>query len=283
MVTNSNCPLLNLQPFEPFAFGPVGETTSLKSKLLEDGFIRFSGAEIAFSREDHLAWRAFCERNFAAMPADPYCRVGLRKRRHATYVFLPWNDTISAAPTVLNPTNQQQSYAYYQGPAQQPEHGGVVRYFMPVLPDQRLNPALLTLMRFDFSLISWPYGAMPVSVHVSVVSLEPQANEPAVITPNAIHQDGEPYTFVHLVERRGVSGGLNFITRPQHVDKLPAQLNADGILSEFVLEEPMDSFGVDDKAVAHYLSPVMATSERAGPSYRRAVAIDFTPLAPTIP
>jgi hypothetical protein len=55
----------------------------------------------------------------------------------------------------------------------------------------------------------------------------------------------------------------------------------DFILDEFELLEPLDSYGVQDRSVSHYVSELHRGAE-ARPGVRAAMLIDFTPLAPTV-
>ena len=74
-----------------------------------------------------------------------------------------------------------------------------------------------------------------------------------------MHQDGEPVTFVHLIERVGVRGGVNIIAPPQFADQHPRDIPQGAKLDEFTIEESLESYAVVDAAtnravgVASYL------------------------------
>src|SRR5699024_4715361 len=56
---------------------------------------------------------------------------------------------------------------------------------------------------------------MPIHVGVHFVKLlVTQDGEKAVSSPDCLHQDGEPFTFAHLIKRENVKGGTNAIGIP---------------------------------------------------------------------
>ena len=92
-----------------------------------------------------------------------------------------------------------------------------------------------------------------------------------------LHQDGEPYTFAHLIYRRDAEGGENVIATPQCAGSIPDDVAAEGILDRFVLHRPLDSYGVKDDLVSHYVAPVTVAAG-AVTAERAVLLIDFTPM-----
>ena len=64
-------------------------------------------------------------------------------------------------------------------------------------------------------------------------------------SPEGIHQDGEEYFGVLLINRYNISGGKSIIY----------DLN-ENILNEFELVKPGDSYIVSDKLVKHSVTPI---------------------------
>ena len=97
---------------------------------------------------------------------------------------------------------------------------------------------------------------------------------PGVGVPNCLHKDGEPVTWIHLMNRKGVDGGENIIT-----DNSQKQ-----VLCETTLNAPLDSIGIVDEMVWHMVKPVRV-AEPAAVGVRDVILVDFTPLmaAPSKP
>ena len=103
---------------------------------------------------------------------------------------------------------------------------------------------------------------------VHVVQMYARPHLPGISTPDCLHKDGEPYTFVHLIERRDVVGGESVV-----VD------NAKAPLFEGVLTEQLDSLDIRDAAVYHQVRRI-SVPPGVEHGYRTALLIDFTPLSP---
>lgn len=72
--------------------------------------------------------------------------------------------------------------------------------------DAYFKGASLSLTTFAESIWS-----MPVDVGVHAIRYVPRPGFPVVPTPNQLHKDGESYTFIHLIRRRGITGGENLV------------------------------------------------------------------------
>ena len=71
--------------------------------------------------------------------------------------------------------------------------------------------------------------------------------------PSVPHQDGEPFTCIHLINRDAVQGGLSQVYRNTPVESVS---RAGALLAEVVLREMFDTLVVWDKGVFHHVTPV---------------------------
>lgn len=221
-------------------------------------------------------------KSFEELPVDPYDHKGLRHRRYGRFLYIPWQDVLLEQPAIIDDAGQR-VVEYVQPLSFNSEHGGKRRPFTPLHPVTRHNIALLELIRFDFWSLPIPedWAGMPITVGVHQVSLYPANGKIAVSSPNHFHQDGEPFTYVHLMERRNVEGGFNYIGGPELAGFHPSEVDQNHIKDSFLLESFLDSFVVYDKMVSHYVGEVME-GNGLGVPIRAALLIDFTPNFPNI-
>ncbi|HWD07947.1 MAG TPA: 2OG-Fe dioxygenase family protein [Actinomycetota bacterium] len=192
-----------------------------------------------------------------SLPPDRYAPTAHRYRRHARAVYLPWADTLSWLPDVddpdLGPAVEYDMQRY------NPEFA--IRRFPAIPHGIRADPLVQSLVRFDLAETMWSEGfaRTPLSVGVGCVLLSVRgAGDEALSTPNVLHQDGGEacFTFVHLLVRRNVVGGVNYIAPTRCVGLLPEELAPSVIESEFTLEQPLDSFAVHNSRVSHHVTTV---------------------------
>jgi hypothetical protein len=107
-----------------------------------------------------------------------------------------------------------------------------------------------------------------VDVGVHAIRCVARPGLPGISSPNRLHKDGEPFTFVHLIGRHGITGGKNLVTD-----------NAKQLLVSLTLTERLDTVAVSDKDGYHQVKPIeVAPGHSEG--YRDVLLIDFTPMAP---
>ncbi|GAA2682648.1 MULTISPECIES: 2OG-Fe dioxygenase family protein [Actinosynnema] len=248
------------------------------TELSRNGFARYDlGESFQLSDEDAnlQALRVECE----DLPIDPYAPAAGRRRRYGRGVLLPWQREFSWLPPV--PVQDGRSYrnSYYQG-GHNPEYVGVSRDLMPLTEGIRDNALLRRVIMFDFDQTWWtPEDStwpLHVGVHVIKLSVD-QAGALAVSSPPTLHQDGEPFTFAHLLVRRNAEGGTNVIASPGCRGMDPANVPAELILSRFELTRPLESYGVADEMVSHYVGPV-GKGPGVEPGERVVLLVDFTPM-----
>lgn len=215
---------------------------------------------------------------FASLPPDLYEPQSNRSRRHARAVYLPWTGTLSWVPSIDDPEyGPVVDYDTYN-----PDFADVKRQFPAISPEILMDPLLQRIIKFDLEQTTWFERFRTTPLHVGVDCMMLTVREPgdeAMATPNALHQDGGAmsFVFIHLVVRRNVLGGANFIASPRCVGFLPDELSSELIDSEFTLEDPLDTFAVHDARVSHHVSAVRKGHQPC-PGERGVLLVGIAPL-----
>ncbi|WP_347239808.1 2OG-Fe dioxygenase family protein [Polycladospora coralii] len=213
---------------------------------------------------------------FHTLPIDDYAKNCNRYRKYSRAVIFPNSLHIEWLPNYQ--VDGEQKSEYYQG-AFNSEYTGDYRSFHPLSDSIKLNPLLNEIIRFDFQQTFWNDRDLILPVHAGIHFVKLLVNQPdeyAVASPNHLHQDGESFTFAHLITRSNVIGGNNVIADPRAAGKLPEEISDDLILESFDLTETLQSYGVCDDKVSHYVSGVAKGSEDK-PGERSVILIDFLP------
>jgi hypothetical protein len=230
---------------------------SLQSSIARDGFAL---VESSTMREALAPWGSLGDWGpFAAswnnLGIDTYMADGgrYRRRRHAAY-----------AASARGPIRRKPHQAHIQAPEYNPLNGGIARWFEPILPEIGDGESMRTILAFCRSLfgaLSPGTAAWHVEVHQFRIEARPgEAGRP---TPEGIHRDGVDYVLVLLVARRNIRSGMTAI----HA--------LDGrSLGHFTLADPLDAALVDDRRVAHGVTPV-APIDPAAPAYRDVLVVTF--------
>ena len=251
------------------------------SPLNDVGFANYDLAKLFTTDEDVRALRELSE-DFADLPADSYATPH-RYRRYSRGVIMPWEpETLTWTPGSQD-TDFGRVTHYYQG-YNNPEFPGVQRRFPTLHKRTEANSLLRKLVLFDFHETRWSEldAQLPLHVGVHMIKISvPRDGELGLSSPDVMHQDGEPYTFAHLIYRRNARGGVNSIATPAASGMRAEQLADDALLARFELREPLQSYGVVDQKVTHHVD---AVSKGPGPEpgERAMVLIDFTPMLPRI-
>ncbi len=230
-----------------------------RKDLERQGYACFKGTDLTvpypLQRELSLL-----RQDYEALPPDQYCESRNRYRRHSRYVLLPWLNLLEPRPISQ----------YIQGRELNPTDGGVIRTFERLSKTMEANAFLREMILFDFFNTTFDKEdqSTPVDVGVHAIRNVARPGLPGVSSPNMLHKDGEPFTFIHLIERRGITGGESLVTDN---DKRP--------LVRTTLTDCLDTVIVSDKDVYHQVKPVeVAPGESEG--YRDVLLIDFTPMRP---
>ncbi|MGW6056033.1 2OG-Fe dioxygenase family protein [Streptomyces sp. NPDC055189] len=253
------------------------QTLTETPALVEHGFARWDLAKIFGITESDPAFQNL-RAEFVDLPPDPYATEAGRNRRYARGIFLPWSREFSWIPDT-HFGDEGWMNGYWQAD-HNPEYVGVLRKLPAMSEAARNNPIIREIVDFDFEQTRWSRSDLAFPLHVGVhlikLAVDDDGNE-AISSPNELHQDGEPFVFAHLVYRSNVDGGLNVIAPPQYRGKQPADVPADEVLAEFELTKPLESYGVTDEKVSHYVSPIKRGAGTE-PGERAVILTDFTPM-----
>jgi hypothetical protein len=245
--------------------------------LVENGFARWDLAEEFGITESDASFRSL-RAEFVDLPPDPYATEEGRNRRYARGVFLPWSRQFSWIPdTHLGEHGWMNGY--WQAD-HNPDYVGVVRKLPAMSESARNNPIIHEILSFDYAQTRWSRDDAAFPLHVGVHLIKLAVDDPgheAISSPNELHQDGEPFVFAHLVYRRNVVGGSNMIAPPKYRGMMPEDVPDGEALAEFELTRPLESYGVTDEKVSHYVAPIR---RGAGPETgeRAVILVDFTPM-----
>jgi len=220
------------------------------------------------------------QHEFDKLSRDRYGEEDNRFRSYARGVLLPWKAKFEWIPPTQF-ANGQPSTEYYQGPYN-PEFSGERRLLPAISDEMRSNPLLCQLISENFGRTFWPETLWmhPLQVGVSFIKLQVDVDHRrALSTPDSFHQDGETFTFAHLVKREGIIGGINAIADPSAAGKVATDVPREQLLAEFQLCRPLESYAIFDPLVSHYISPIELESGHSR-GERSIVLIDFTPMVP---
>lgn len=245
-------------------------STRYSSDLHQNGFVYIPAGGISMSNATALAFEAFRHGCFDNLRED--CPG--RERGYIRAVLLPDDEVIDlrcGSPAVLDSS-------YFQSTHHNPEAGGLVREFASPDAWTRANPFLSELVMADWRVCAmnrvWPHARRsPIQVGVHLIRLSAMTDRPGIALPNRPHKDGEPFTFIHLINRQGVTGGETAVYA-NGTEGAPGAL-----LHLAPLVAPLDTVAVYDCGVYHDVRPVRVERDHAR-GYRDVVLIDFSPLVP---
>ncbi len=189
---------------------------------------------------------------------DTYMADGgrYRKRRHAAFAVGP--ESVRRKP----------HQAHYQSRDYNPLHGGIARWFDPVLEEIGAGASMTAILAFCHALFDrltpTPEGAkLRWHVEVHQFRIEARAGQAGRPTPEGTHQDGVDHVLVLLIARSNVREGVTTVT---DLARRP--------LGSFTLTEPFDAALVDDNRVMHGVTPIEPI-DPALPGYRDVLVVTF--------
>jgi hypothetical protein len=203
-------------------------------------------------------WEAFAE-SWNELELDSYMADGgrYRRRRHAAFGARR-EGAISRKP----------HQPHYQSLEYNPLHGGVARWFEPMLPTIAEGPSMRAILAFAralFSSLATATREWHIEAHQFRIEAGPGFEGRP--TPEGLHRDGVDYVLVLLIGRRNIASGTTAIH------------SLDGrLLGDFTLTNPFDAALVDDARVAHGVTPVTAI-DPATPAYRDVLVVTFVSAA----
>jgi hypothetical protein len=269
---------------ETLGFVQAGAQEPARNPLRTDGFVRHSAEQMRqrIRASNFDADLDQIRRVFDTLPADAHAPGSNRRRRYARAIVAPWDLSLWWVPTVEDERHGD-VHEYYQG-RHNPEYPGSRRVF-PAIPKELFdNEVFRGLVLDDLSQTLWLPEFEKSLIHVGIHFVKLVVHEEdaeAVSSPNVLHQDGEPFTFAHLIRRENVRGGVNYIAPPRCTGMLPSELREEVFCDSFLLKEPLDTYAVYDPLVCHYISPLRRGDE-AGEAERSVVLVDFTPFVQQI-
>jgi len=175
-------------------------------------------------------WRAA----WADLPADAYLRDGghYRRRRHSSFVVEHGD------------VRQVPHRAHWQPVSYNALHGGLERWFEPMLPVLVARPAWSKLLAGLGTVCSALKGDQPwyVEAHQFRIDTTDGIGRP---TPEGAHRDGVDFVAVLLVDRHHVKGGETRVFEAAGPQGL-----------RFTLTEPWTTLLLDDERVVHESTPI---------------------------
>jgi len=168
------------------------------------------------------------------LPPDGHLRDGGRYRRRRHSCFIVDGVAVTQVP----------HRAHWQPLEYNALHGGLERWFEPMLPSVVESPAWTALLRTLSAQCSAVKGAQPwyVEAHQFRIDTTDGIGRP---TPEGAHRDGVDFVAVILIDRQGIKGGE---TRVFDADG-PAGLR-------FTMSEPWSTLLLDDARVIHESTPI---------------------------
>jgi hypothetical protein len=163
------------------------------------------------------------------LPPDAYLKDGGRYRRRRHSCFVVEGEVVSQVP----------HRAHWQPVEYNALHGGLERWFEPMLPAVVASDAWPRLLRTLSATCSQLKGARPwhVEAHQFRIDTTDGIGRP---TPEGAHRDGVDFVAVILVNRVGVKGGETRVFEA---------LGPSGI--RFTMTEPWTTLLLDDERVVH--------------------------------
>jgi hypothetical protein len=229
----------------------------VRAAIARDGFAFVHGRamrELLARYGSFTDWTDFAE-SWNRLELDTYMADGgrYRRRRHAVFAARP------GGPIARGPHQ-----AHFQTIDYNPLHGGIERWFEPIEPQIGEGASMTAILAFCRALFESIASATPAwHIEAHQFRIEARPNEQGRPTPEGLHRDGVDYVLVLLVNRRNIASGVTTIH------------GAEGrALGHFTLTLPFDAALVDDRRVAHGVTPVEAI-DPSQPAYRDVLVVTF--------
>jgi hypothetical protein len=173
------------------------------------------------------------------LPPDAYLKDGGRYRRRRHSCFVADGARLAQAP----------HRAHWQPVEYNALHGGMQRWFEPMLPEVAAQPAWTRVLQAMARIAGDIKGPQPwfIEAHQFRIDTEGGIGRP---TPEGAHRDGVDLVAVFLVAREGIKGGETRV------------FQADGPAGQrFTLTEPWSLLLLDDERVVHETTPIQPVDE----------------------
>ena len=218
---------------------PPGE---LATQLRTRGYAVLDAAAVCDIAQVPLASLQSWVSGWNDLPPDNYLKDGgrYRRRRHASFVVD--GDSVTLA------THR----AHWQPVSYNALHGGMERWFEPMLPALTGDPAWHRLLAGLGRIASGLKGAQPwyTEAHQFRIDTTDGIGRP---TPEGAHRDGVDLVAVFLVSREGIKGAETRVFEAQGPTGM-----------RFTLTQPWSLLLLDDERVIHETTPIQPAGEGAG-------------------
>lgn len=218
------------RPFLP----PCVNPDQLESSLCAEGFALLAGSDLFAWLPASPLELGELECAWDDLPPDAYLRDGGRYRRRRHSCFVVSGEQVRQVP----------HRAHWQPLEYNALHGGMQRWFDPVLPGTVSLPVWNRLLARVGGAASALRGAQPwhVEAHVFRIDTTDGIGRP---TPEGAHRDGVDLVAVFMVDRHAIKGGESRV------------FEADGPRGQrFTLTEPWSLLLLDDERVIHETTPI---------------------------
>ncbi|MDR3387969.1 MAG: 2OG-Fe dioxygenase family protein [Rudaea sp.] len=230
---------------------------SLQAILQRDGFAFAKSARMRPLLERYGAltdWPAFAA-SWGDLALDRHLadHGRYRRRRHAVF-------RIGNGDAITREAHQP----HYQSRDYNHLHGGIERWFEPIVPGIGSSASMCCILRFCTLL----FGALAPDVRTWRVEthqfrIEARPDESGLPTPEGVHRDGVDYVLVLLVARRNIASGTTTI-----------HSRNGKLLGSFTLAATFDAALVDDARVFHGVTPVEPI-DPLQPAFRDVLVVTF--------
>ena len=216
-------------------FAPaITDIAQLPAVLKEQGYAIVSPQGVCQLAQCELGQLMALRSGWDDLPPDLYLKDGGRYRRRRHSCFVVDGDTVT----------QAEHRAHWQPVEYNALHGGMERWFEPMLAQSTQSPVWLRLVAALGHVASMQKGGHKwfAEAHQFRIDTTDGIGRP---TPEGAHRDGVDLVAVFLVGREGIKGGETRV------------FEADGPAGQrFTLSEPWSLLLLDDERVIHESTPI---------------------------
>jgi hypothetical protein len=222
---------------------PYTDPAHVEAALRRDGYAIVSPQALASLMPARLAGLEAIQPSWDNLPLDTYLRDGGRYRRRRHSCFVVEGPRVEAVP----------HRAHWQPLEYNALHGGLERWFAPMLPQVVEQPAWSALLRRLSGLctaLAAGTARWYIEAHQFRIDTSDGIGRP---TPEGAHRDGVDFVAILLVARKAIKGGETRVfeaTGPRGL--------------RFMMTESWTMLLLDDSRVIHESTPIQPLSGAGG-------------------
>jgi hypothetical protein len=224
-------------------------------ELISNRFSYMTSDQWTLNQKHPEDWKDFTA-SWDRLVLDNYMKAGdtYRERRFCKYVV----DTSDMTFQELD------DFAFYQTAAINSYAGDLRREFSPVEPAIRKNTILLEVIKSCLQAILLCDDGLPRfwRVYVHQFRINCSGSVTGRPTPEGLHRDGHEFVSLHLMDRARIEGGHSTVCE-----------DSGRSLIAVTLENRMDGFLINDRALLHGVSAITPATADAG--HRDMLVIDY--------